>query len=89
MGQKVSPISLRVSINKTPDSRWIAGKKEYATKLAEDLTIRRFIERKLKKAGLAKVVIERFATRNFFDVQAFDRQLLVMFSVRHRGQQCF
>ena len=46
MGQKVSPISLREFINKITDSRWIANKKEYAPKLAEDLKIRKFIEKK-------------------------------------------
>ena len=63
MGQKVSPISLREFINKITDSRWIAGKKDYAALLAEDVKIRKFIEKKLKKAGLAKVVIERFAKK--------------------------
>ena len=63
MGQKVSPISLREFINKVTDSRWIAGKKDYANLLAEDVKIRKFIEKKLKKAGLAKVVIERFAKK--------------------------
>ena len=63
MGQKVSPISLREFINKVTDSRWIAGKKDYANLLAEDIKIRKFIEKKLKKAGLAKVVIERFAKK--------------------------
>ena len=63
MGQKVSPISLREFINKITDSRWIAGKKDYANLLAEDIKIRKFIEKKLKKAGLAKVVIERFAKK--------------------------
>ena len=63
MGQKVSPISLREFINKVTDSRWIAGKRDYANLLAEDIKIRKFIERKLKRAGLAKVVVERFAKR--------------------------
>ena len=65
MGQKVSPISLREFINKITDSRWIAGKKDYAALLAEDVKIRKFVEKKLKKekAGLAKVVIERFAKK--------------------------
>ncbi|HNY24957.1 MAG TPA: 30S ribosomal protein S3 [Alphaproteobacteria bacterium] len=63
MGQKVSPISLREFINKITDSRWISNKKEYANLLAEDLKIRNFVEKKLKKAGLAKTVIERFAKK--------------------------
>ena len=63
MGQKVSPISLREFINKTPDSRWIASKKDYPLLLVEDEKIRNFIEKKLAKAGLARVVIERFAKK--------------------------
>ena len=69
MGQKVSPISQRLSINKVADSRWIAGKKDYAALLAEDVKIRKFVEKKLKKAGLAKVVIERFAKKIVVTVQ--------------------
>jgi len=63
MGQKVSPIAQRLSINKIPDSRWIVDKKHYAELLAEDYTIRKFIEKKLKKAGVAKVVIDRIAKK--------------------------
>jgi len=63
MGQKVSPVSLREFINKTPDSRWMASKKDYPALLLEDVKIRAFLEKKLAKAGLAKVVIERFAKK--------------------------
>ena len=38
MGQKVSPISLREFINKFTDSRWIAGKKDYANLLINPVT---------------------------------------------------
>ena len=57
MGQKVSPISLREFINKITDSRWIAGKKDYAALLAEDIKIRIFLEKKVKISGLPKNVI--------------------------------
>jgi len=30
MGQKVNPIGLRLGVNRTWDSRWFAGKGEYA-----------------------------------------------------------
>jgi small subunit ribosomal protein S3 len=63
MGQKVSPVSLREFINKTPDSRWIASKKNYPAMLTEDVKIRQFVEKKLAKAGLARVVIERFSKK--------------------------
>ncbi|MDR2685238.1 MAG: 30S ribosomal protein S3 [Rickettsiales bacterium] len=63
MGQKVSPIANRLMINKTSDSRWTASKKTYAGLLIEDHKIRTFLEKKLDKAGLAKVVIERLARK--------------------------
>jgi small subunit ribosomal protein S3 len=59
MGQKVNPISMRLGINRTWDSRWFASK-EYATYLHEDFRIRKFVEDKLgKSASVSKVVVER------------------------------
>ena len=43
MGQKVSPIGLRLGINKTWSSKWFEDKKTYADSLHEDLSIRRYI----------------------------------------------
>jgi small subunit ribosomal protein S3 len=63
MGQKVSPVAFREFINKTPDSRWMASKKDYPVWVLEDAKIRKYLEKKLAKAGLAKVVIERFAKK--------------------------
>lgn len=60
MGQKVNPIGLRVGINRTWDSRWFDDK-NYADKLVQDLELRKYIEEKLKAAGISKVVIERAA----------------------------
>ena len=42
MGQKVNPISLRLGINKTWDSRWYA-EKDYATLLHQDFAIRKYL----------------------------------------------
>ncbi len=39
MGQKVNPIGLRVGINRTWDSRWFAGRGQYAQLLHEDIEI--------------------------------------------------
>ncbi len=58
MGQKVSPIGLRVGINKGWNSNWYANK-EYAKFLHEDIQIREYIETKLKQASLSSVNIER------------------------------
>lgn len=58
MGQKVNPIGLRLGFIKGWDSNWFGGNK-YAEKLVEDDKIRKYINARLAKAGIAKVVIER------------------------------
>jgi small subunit ribosomal protein S3 len=58
MGQKTNPIGLRLGINRTWDSRWFSAK-EYATWLSEDIQIRKYIKKRLYKAGVAKIEIER------------------------------
>jgi small subunit ribosomal protein S3 len=59
MGQKVNPISLRLGITRTWDSRWYADGEDYATKLHQDLEIKKFITSKLAHAAIARVIIER------------------------------
>ncbi|WP_069650747.1 30S ribosomal protein S3 [Caloranaerobacter ferrireducens] len=63
MGQKVNPHGLRVGIIKDWDSRWYAGKKEFADFLVEDYNIRKFLKQKLYIAGISKIEIERAANR--------------------------
>ncbi len=63
MGQKVSPVGLRLGVNRTWDSRWYAEGDDYGTMLHEDLQIREFIEKELSQAGISKVVIERPAKK--------------------------
>lgn len=58
MGQKVSPISLRLGINRPWASRWFGGAK-YATFLKDDLMIRDIITKRLKNMGVDSVLIER------------------------------
>lgn len=59
MGQKVNPIGLRLGITRTWDSIWYS-KQDYRKNLHEDLKIRRYLTKKLKNAGMVKVVVERF-----------------------------
>src|SRR4029450_7997220 len=59
MGQKSSPIGLRLQINRTWDSRWFAEGQDYGKLLEEDLKIRKFIMEALPQAAISKVVIER------------------------------
>jgi len=62
LGQKVNPISLRLGIVKTWESRWFAGKK-YADYIYEDHRIRKFIKEKIHHAGVSKIEIERSTRR--------------------------
>lgn len=59
MGQKVSPIGLRMGINKTWESKWYADKKNFAEFLENDVKIRKFLFAKLKDAAVASIIIER------------------------------
>ncbi len=59
MGQKVSPVGLRLGINRTWDSRWFASRAEYGRLLHEDIRIRDMLLKELKQAAVSKVVIER------------------------------
>ena len=63
MGQKVNPHGLRVGIIKDWDSKWYADKKNFSINLTEDYKIREYITKSLFQAGIAKVEIERFASR--------------------------
>jgi len=61
MGQKMDPHGLRVGIIKDWDSKWYAGKKDFAEYLVEDYKIRAEIKKRLFVAGISKVEIERTA----------------------------
>lgn len=58
MGQKVNPISNRLGIIKGWDSNWFGGK-DYSTKLVEDTKIRQYLNVRLAKASISKIIIER------------------------------
>ncbi len=62
MGQKVHPVSFRLGINKTWDSKWFANK-EYSDFVLEDFNIRKFLKKKLLQAGVSKIEIERAANK--------------------------
>ncbi|MCK5460891.1 30S ribosomal protein S3 [Candidatus Gracilibacteria bacterium] len=58
MGKKVSPISLRIGITRTWDSKWYS-KRGYKEKFLQDLAIRKFLEKKLASAGISRIEIIR------------------------------
>ncbi len=58
MGQKTNPIGMRLGIIKGWDSNWYGGNK-YEAKLVEDDKIRKYLNARLSKAGISKIIIER------------------------------
>jgi len=58
MGQKVHPTGFRLGTTEEWRSRWYADK-DYAAKLGNDLEIRKFLEKRLARAALSRVDIER------------------------------
>ncbi len=61
MGQKTHPIGFRTGIYLDWQSRWYAGKKDFARLLSEDREIRNFIKKEFYGAGIPKIEIERKA----------------------------
>ena len=59
MGQKTNPIGARLGIIRGWDSNWYASKKDYPIKLIEDDKIRNYLNARISKGGIAKIVIER------------------------------
>lgn len=58
MGQKTNPISNRLGIIRGWDSNWYGGT-DHAGKILEDAKIRKYLNARLAKASLSKIVIER------------------------------
>ena len=63
MGQKVSPVGLRIGINKDWEAKWYASNSDFKKCLANDIKIREYFAKNLKDAGIAKVEIERNSKR--------------------------
>lgn len=59
MGQKVHPTGIRLGIVKDHTSVWYADKADYAKKLLNDLEVRKYLEKKLEKASVSRIEIER------------------------------
>jgi small subunit ribosomal protein S3 len=62
LGQKVNPVSFRLGVIKTWDSRWYASA-DYAKLLHEDLKLRAFLKKRLYSSGVSKIEIERAANK--------------------------
>ncbi len=62
MGQKVHPIGFRLGIVKTWASRWYA-EGDYSKLLHEDIKLRDYLKKRLYHAGIAKIELERAASK--------------------------
>ena len=72
MGQKVHPFGFRLGIYENWKARWFAKGLSYGTELMEDIKIREFLKKQLKRADVADLVIEK----------AVDDVRIVIFSSR-------
>ncbi|MBQ7311383.1 MAG: 30S ribosomal protein S3 [Alistipes sp.] len=58
MGQKVNPIANRLGIIRGWESNWFGGN-DFSEKLVEDAKIRKYLNVRLAKASISKIIIER------------------------------
>ena len=59
MGQKTHPKGLRLEVNKNWISNWFPKKNAYATDLAQDIKLRKYLKKRLQDASVASIFIER------------------------------
>jgi len=62
VGQKVNPVGLRIGVIRDWESRWYS-QKGFAELLHEDLRLRKFVKKKLHRAGISRIEIERAVNR--------------------------
>lgn len=62
MGQKINPVGFRLGVVRGWDSNWFGGA-GFSDKLVEDHKIRKYVDARIQKGGIAKVVIERTLKR--------------------------
>ena len=62
MGQKTNPIGNRLGIIRGWESNWYGGN-DYADKVVEDENIRTYLQARVAKGGIARIIIERTLKR--------------------------
>lgn len=58
MGQKTHPVGFRLGISRTWNSRWFSGR-DFDANLEEDIALRKYVKKRLSRAGISKTEIER------------------------------
>jgi len=69
LGQKVNPIGFRLGGIKTWRSQWFA-EKNYSELVHEDISIRKYLKKKLHHAGVSRIEIERAANKAKVNIYA-------------------
>jgi small subunit ribosomal protein S3 len=62
LGQKTNPIGFRLGLVRSWDANWYDDK-SFASKLQEDILVRNYVRNRLKKAGIARIQIDRTPKR--------------------------
>jgi small subunit ribosomal protein S3 len=63
MGQKCNPVGNRLGIIRGWDSNWYASSKNYGDNVVEDQKIRKYIETRISKGGISRLIIEKTLKR--------------------------
>jgi len=63
VGQKVNPISIRLGINRSWESRWYTTRQNYADFLHEDIRLREHVRRRFPHGGISAIMVERAGNR--------------------------
>ena len=68
MGQKTHPIGFRLGVIRTWNSRWFAPNNKVADLIQEDILVKRYINRRLENAGIARIQISRAPKKVSVDI---------------------
>jgi len=68
LGQKTHPIGFRLGVIRTWNSRWYAPNNKVADLIQEDILIKRYINRRLENAGIARIQIARAPKKVSVDI---------------------
>jgi len=77
MGKKVNPKIFRMGITKSWDSIWFESGKNYIKNVAQDISVRRYLIKEFKEAGVDKVEIIRSLNRIQIDLWTGKPGLLI------------
>ncbi len=59
MGQKIHPTGFRLSVLKNWSSKWYANRRNFPVMLQEDIRVREYLKKKLSRASIGRIIIER------------------------------